>query len=126
MRFGYQHFAFLGPESQWSAEASECAGDQERFWEYHDLLYASQQGENQGAFNKDSLKQFALTLQLDRAQFDSCLDSGKYASFVSSQTQSLSALGVQSTPAFVLNGQVVVGAEPFETFERLIEQQLGR
>ena len=49
----FKHFAFLGPESQWAAVASECAADQGKFWEYHDKLYNSQQGENQGAFNKE-------------------------------------------------------------------------
>ena len=50
------HMAFLGQESQWAAEASECAADQDAFWPYHDKLFASQSGENQGAFNKDKLK----------------------------------------------------------------------
>ncbi|RME42104.1 MAG: DsbA family protein, partial [Chloroflexi bacterium] len=53
VRFGYQHFAFLGTESEWAAEASECAGEQNAFWEYHDLLFERWGGENQGAFNKD-------------------------------------------------------------------------
>jgi len=50
VRFGFQHFPFLGDESQWAAEASECAHEQGKFWEYHDLLYARQNGENRGAF----------------------------------------------------------------------------
>jgi protein-disulfide isomerase len=125
VRFGYLHFIFLGPESQWAAEASECAADQERFWEYHDLLFASQQGENQGAFNKDKLKGFASLLGLDRTDFDRCLDSGKYAALAHGQTQALSTLGVESTPTFVVNGEVMVGAQSFEPFKDLIEKELG-
>ena len=74
VRLGYWHVAFLGEESQWAAEASECAADQDKFWEYHDKLFASQSGENQGAFNKDNLKQFAADLKLDTAAFNECLD----------------------------------------------------
>ncbi|MBM4424584.1 MAG: hypothetical protein FJ030_14545 [Chloroflexi bacterium] len=126
VRFGYQHFAFLGQESGWAAEASECAGDQNKFWEYHDALFTNQAGENQGAFNKDNLKRFAQSLKLDSAQFDDCLDSGKYAALVASQTQILQQLGVQSTPTFVINGQALMGAEPFETFQQVFESELNR
>ncbi|HLF01900.1 MAG TPA: DsbA family protein [Anaerolineales bacterium] len=125
VRLGYQHFAILGPESQWAAEASECAADQNAFWEYHDYLYANQNGENQGAFNKDKLKQFAATLGLSATTFNDCLDSGKHSAFVTSQTQMLGSLGVQSTPTFVLNGQPLVGAQNFEVFQQMIEQELA-
>ncbi|RMF45155.1 MAG: hypothetical protein D6755_08385, partial [Anaerolineae bacterium] len=59
VRMGYIHFAFLGQESLWAAEASECAADQDAFWEFHDKLFNSQNGENRGAFSKDNLKKFA-------------------------------------------------------------------
>jgi protein-disulfide isomerase len=126
VRVGYQHFSFLGNESQWSAEASECAAEQNAFWEYHDALFAGQAGENQGAFNKDKLKGFAAGLGLDSAAFDECLDSGKYAALVANQTQYLQSLGVQSTPTFVVNGQALVGAQPFEAFQQLIESELNK
>jgi protein-disulfide isomerase len=126
VRLGFQHFAFLGPESQWAAEASECAADQNAFWEYHDYLYAHQNGENQGAFNKDKLKEFAAALGLNAKTFDDCLDSGKHGAFVTSQTQALGSLGVQSTPTFVLNGRALVGAQNFEVFQQMIEQELSK
>jgi len=59
VRFGYVHFAFLGPESLWAAQAAECAADQNSFWAYHDLLFQRQAGENQGAFNKENLRKSA-------------------------------------------------------------------
>ncbi len=124
VRIGYQHFAFLGDESQWAAEASECADDQQAFWPYHDKLYASQNGENQGAFSKDNLKKFAADLGLDAAAFGQCLDSGKYSTLVMNQTSALQQLGVSSTPTFLVNGQPIVGAEPFDSFQQLIEQFL--
>jgi len=124
VRLGYWNFAFLGDESTWAAESAECAADQDKFWEYHDILYASQSGENQGAFNKDNLKKFAEELGLDTQTFNECLDSGKYTSLIQDDTSTSSALGVQSTPTFLINGQEVVGAQPFEVFQQTIESLL--
>lgn len=117
--------AFLGPESQWAAEASECAADQDAFWEYHDLLFDRQAGENRGAFNRDNLKGFAADLDLDTQAFSECLDSGKYTSLVQTETATAQALGVRGTPAFLVNGQPLVGAQPFEVFQQAIEAELG-
>lgn len=124
VRFGYFNFAFLGSESTWAAEAAECAADQDKFWEYHDKLYASQSGENQGTFNKDNLKKFAEKLGLDTKAFNDCLDSGKYTALVQDDTSASSALGVQSTPTFLINGQSVVGAQPFNVFQQTIDALL--
>lgn len=122
---GYRHFAFLGPESQWAAQASECAAEQDAFWEYHDLLFFDQYGgENQGAFSQENLKQFAGDLGLDTEAFNTCLDSGRYESVVTAQRTTAQQLGVRSTPAFLINGQPVVGAQPFETFQQIIESEL--
>lgn len=125
MRFGYLHFAFLGEESQWAAEASECAADQDAFWEYHDKLFNSQQGENQGAFSKDNLKAFAEDLGLDTEQFNECLDSGKYTSIVQSETNLARQIGVQSTPSFLINGVPIVGAQDYSVFEQTIQSELA-
>lgn len=124
VRFGYFNFAFLGDESTWAAEAAECASDQDKFWEYHDILYADQSGENQGAFNKDNLKKFAEELGLDTQAFNECLDSGKYTSLIQADTQASSAMDVQSTPTFLINGQPVIGAQPFEVFQQTIDALL--
>jgi protein-disulfide isomerase len=125
VRLGYQHFAFLGQESFWAAEASECANDQEAFWPYHDLLFASQNGENQGAFSKDNLKKLAASLNLDTTAFNTCLDSGKYTELVQSESNAARVLGVRSTPTFLVNGQPLIGAQPFEVFQQYIEGLLG-
>jgi protein-disulfide isomerase len=122
---GYFHYAFLGEESLWAAEASECAADQDKFWEYHDYLFTHQNGENQGAFSKDNLKAFAAELKLDTEAFNECMDSGKYTQAVQEMSQIARQLGVQSTPSFAINGQAVVGAQPFDTFQQIIEGYLG-
>ncbi len=126
MRFGYYNFAFLGPESEDAAAASECADEQGKFWEYHDKLFASQAGENKGAFARDKLKQFAADLQLNTTRFNQCLDSGKYATLVQQDTQTANQWGVQSTPAFLVNSQTLSGAQPFTTFQQLIESEKNK
>ena len=126
VRFGYIHFAFLGDESFLAAEATECADEQGQFWEYHDYLFTHQGGENQGAFSSANLKAFAGAVGLDEAAFAECLDAGRYTQIVRQETAFAQQLGVQSTPTFALNGRPIVGGQPFETFQQLIEAELGR
>jgi protein-disulfide isomerase len=125
LRFGYIHFTFLGEESQWAAEASECANDQNAFWPYHDYLFSHQSGENLGVFGKDNLKKFAVTLNLNADEFSQCLDSGKYTDLVKSQTSMAQNLGVSSTPTMVINGKVLLGAQPFAIFQQVIDSDLS-
>lgn len=109
IKFVYRYMAFLGSESQWAAEAAECAGEQNRFWDYHDKLFASQQGENQGAFSKDNLKKFAADLKLDTAKFNQCLDSGKFADKIKKSSDDAHLIGVQGTPTVFINGIQIPG-----------------
>ncbi len=97
--------------AQKAAEASECADDQGKFWEYHDLLFA-----NQGALDVDSLKGYAKQLGLDTSTFNSCLDEGKQTAEVEKDSQDAQAAGASGTPAFFINGQLVSGAIPFEDY----------
>jgi len=122
VRFGYQQFAILGPQSERAAEGSECAAEQDAFWAYHDLLFGSG---TRGASGTDNLKQFAADLGLDTTAFDACLDSGKYSALVRSETALIGSLGVRGTPAFLINGQLLAGAQPFEVFQQVIEAELG-
>jgi len=125
VRIGYWHFAFLGQESFDAAEASECAADQNAFWEYHNLLFKSQNGENKGAFAKDKLKEFATGLKLDSQAFNDCLDSGKYTQLVQELTGTAQSIGVRSTPSFVVNGLAIIGAQSYDVFQQAIEQELA-
>jgi len=119
VRFVYRHMAFLGQESLWAAEASECAGEQGKFWEYHDKIFASQKGENQGAFSKDNLKKFASDLKLDTAKFNQCLDSGKFTDKITKSTEDANQLGVEGTPTIFLNGIYIPG-QYYTAFDVLI------
>ncbi len=121
VRFIYRHLAILGPRSLAAAQASECAREQGRFWEYHDTLFASK------AFRSladGRLKQYARDLALDGAAFDRCLESDKYANKVEGETGIGILLGANGTPTFFINGKKLVGAHPFQTFQRIIEEEL--
>lgn len=123
-RLAYRDFAFLGEESNWASQAARCAGDQGKFWQYHDYLYEHQKGENQSAFNKDNLKGFALALGLDKNGFNTCLDSEKHRQAVENDTEMGRKFGVTGTPASFVNGKLVQGAVPFATFETAIKAAL--
>jgi protein-disulfide isomerase len=123
--FVYKHSAFLGQESIWAAQAAECAADQGKFWQFHDLLFARQNGENQGTFTKDKLIGFAQDLQLDMTQFEPCLNNDQTLDRVQADTQEGQQAGVRGTPTFFINGQPIVGAQPLETFQAAIDQALS-
>jgi len=105
----YRDYAFLGPESVSAAEGAECAGDQGKFWEYHDYLFAHQSGENKGNFSDQRLKSFAQSLGLNSTVFNLCLDSAKYAKTVATSKIEASAAGVNGTPkGFIIkDGEIV-------------------
>lgn len=125
-RFVFMDYAFLGDESTRAAQAARCANDQNRFWEYHDLLYTKQSGENEGAFIDDNLKQFAKELKLNEDEFNSCFDSNKYASQLNSDIVEADEYGVISTPTIYINGNKLEGILPFSRYEELIETELAK
>jgi len=126
VKFIYRNFAFLGQESFWAANAARCAGEQGKFWQYHDYLYSNQSGENQGAFSKDNLKSFAAALGLDKEKFNSCLDSEKYTDLIQKETEAGGRSGVQGTPANFINGTLYPGALPAATFTQIIDDELSK
>lgn len=126
VKFIYRDFAFLGQESFWAANAARCAGEQSKFWEYHDYIYFNQRGKNQGAFSKDNLKNFASALALDRTKFDSCLNDDKYLSEIQKQTKAGGEAGVQGTPANFVNGVLYAGVLPLVNFIQIIDNELGK
>lgn len=107
--------------AQKAAEAAECADDQGKFWEMHNKLFSNQQ-----KLDVASLKKYAGELALDQAKFDDCLDSGKYASEVEKDMQDGSSYGVSGTPSFFVNGQLLVGAQPYSEFKKLIDAELAK
>jgi len=121
VRFVYGHLAILGRQSVTSAQAADCAGEQGKFWEYHDVLFALR-----GPFGltNGKLKGYAREVGLNGESFDRCLDSGKYAQKVKEDTMAGLSLGARATPVFFINGMMLVGAHPLETFRKIIEEEL--
>lgn len=120
--FEYHSFGeFIGAESVRAAEAAYCAGDQEKFWEMHDIIFANQNGENAGDFTDKRLTAFAEKIGLDMATFNSCFTGGKYANQVKQDGVDAANAGVNSTPSFVINGKLVVGALPLSAFQAEID-----
>jgi protein-disulfide isomerase len=118
----------LHPNARKAAEAAHCAGDQGKYWEMHDVLFASG-----GALAADQLINHARAVGLDSVQFDECLASGRHAAEVQRGVADGAAAGVQGTPSFVIGptgdgdvveGTPVRGAQPIETFRRIIDQAL--
>ncbi len=122
--FVWRDFAFLGPESFRSAEAARCAGEQDKFWEYHDYLFTHQGGENEGVFSDANLKSFAGKIGLNTSSFNSCFDSQKYKKAVEASSEEGKSVGVNGTPATFINGKLISGAQPYDVFKQAIEEKL--
>jgi len=109
----FRHLPILGNESVASAIASQCAAEQDKFWQYHNLLYLTQakagQGtvekNNVGRFADDKLKQFATDIGLDRTKFDSCYDNRTPLDSILQQQREANSFGITGTPGFLVNGQ---------------------
>ena len=124
INFVFRHFPFIGEESFRAAEATECARDQDKFWEYHDTVFENWNGVNKGAYSDDNLKGFASSLQLDRDAFDSCLDGGKYRGKVEEDFQLGERMGVDSTPSLFLQGRRIQVAD-YSELAALIESAIA-
>jgi protein-disulfide isomerase len=115
-----------GNESHLAAVGGYCAKAQGKYWDYAHWVFANQQGENQGAFNRDRLVQLAVAAGLDQAQFNTCLDSQEAADAVAAvQAQSVQ-LGINQTPTMFLNGTKYVGLKSPSDWAALIDTELAK
>ena len=119
--------AFLGRDSPLAAQASYCAEDQGAYWDYHDMLYTSQEEKIDGGWaNAERLKAFAFVIGLDMELFESCLDSGKYVQRVQYNIRQANEHGINGTPGFIIVGpggqQQISGAQPFSVFKQVLDQ----
>ncbi len=121
IRFVYRHYPLpTHPNAKPAAEASACAADQGKFWPYHDRLF-----EQQTKLSDSDLKQHAADLGLDAAKFNSCVDTHKFRALVDADTKDGEEAGVNGTPAFFINGRMLSGAQPFDAFKRIIDEELA-
>jgi protein-disulfide isomerase len=122
IRYVYRDFIIHGEPALKISEATECADDQEKFWEYHDHLWENYQTVGQQAQTgmealEGTLKGYASDLGLNTATFDDCLDTGKHTAEVQKDSQDAQSYGVGGTPGFFVNGRQVSGAIPFEDYQ---------
>ncbi len=124
----YRHFPLtsIHPNAQKAAEASECANEQGKFWEFHDTLFKNQDtwAPKAAADVATDFTTYAGELGLNTDQFSTCVSSGKYTKAVSDDTAEGTTAGVTGTPAFFINGYLLVGAQPFSEFKAKIDPML--
>ena len=121
VKFEVRHYPLsFHPNAQKAAESAECAREQGKFWEMHDLLF--EQGVQGGV---TAFKQYAQQLGLDTGKFDTCLDSGAMVAEVQKDIAEANVLGIQGTPGFLVNSKLISGAQPFSVFKQVIDAELN-
>lgn len=133
LRYVSRHFPIgtVHSRAAKAAEAAECAYDQGKFWEYHDILFERQTTpgvgslfEHRTALDVESLKNYAVELGLDVETFNQCLDSGEKTEIIRQDIQDGRRYGLRGTPTFFVNGRMLPGALPLATFESFIDAAL--
>lgn len=122
-RLVYRHFIVIGQESVIAAMGSECAAEQDGFWEFHDALFDNWAGANSGAFLYDNLLGYAEDLGLDGALFDECMQSGRAFERVRTEHIDAEDQGINATPTVFVNGKRVSG--DYDAFRQAIESELA-
>jgi protein-disulfide isomerase len=123
VRVVYRHLPLdrIHPNARPAAEASACADEQGRFWEYHDKLF-----QNNRALAREDLVRYAGEVGLDAARFQACVDERRFKDKVEADLQAAREVGITGTPAFVVNGTLLSGAQPPEEFYEVIDAVLGK
>ena len=126
VNFAYKDFPLNGPPSIMASEASYCAQEQGKFWEYHDLIYENWEGENTGWLTKEALKRFAEDAELNLNEFNSCIDDSKYRQKVLYNEEFARKNNIDATPYFIIfddtNAYRIIGAQPIEKFEQVLKE----
>ena len=122
----FKDYPLNGPDSTLAAEASYCAHDQKKYWQYHDELYRNWGGERTGWITRDSLNEFAQTVNLDTEKFNKCLDDSKYKNKVNLLYEFGNQIGIDATPSFlVFNDEKIInirGNQPLEVFLKTFDE----
>lgn len=121
VKFVYRDMPILAETSAAAAEASHCANDQGKFWEFHDLMFTDATARSREAYIK-----FAQDNGLNVDAFTECIDSGIHSGEVTLDLIDGQGLGIRGTPAFYINGRMVSGAQPYEVFQTVIEAELAK
>lgn len=122
LRIEWRDFPYLGAESTTAARAGRAAAAQQKFWEFHDKLYGSQSAPNTGTLTQEYLVGVAGGLGLDIDKFRTDMDAPETAQVINEDFTMGQQIGVSGTPAFLVNGRPIIGAQPIQVFEQAIEQ----
>ena len=122
LRLEWKDFPYQGQESVEAALAARAAQAQGAFWEYHDLVYDNQSSGNSGGYTEESLTALAEKAGLDAERFRGDLADARYEDVVQADFRGGQDRGINGTPTFYINGRLIVGLQPLETFERAIEE----
>jgi protein-disulfide isomerase len=127
----YKSLAFLGEESEKAAEATECAKDQGKFWQFHDALFEAEAKDGQernGNLNENLFKKIASDLQMNTDDFLACLNSQKYAAKIQNNlAEAQAAMGANvATPSIIVNDKIIQGAYPYSVFSQIIDEILSK
>ncbi len=122
VRFVYRDFPLysIHPQSQSAAEAADCAGEQGKYWQYHNALFSEKY-----SLGSDAYTRYAAEEGLNPEQFAQCMSDHRFKSEVDADFKYATTIGVSSTPTFFVNGLAVVGAQPYEVFKELIDKELA-
>lgn len=131
VKFAFRQYPLppeMHPAARPLAEAAECANEQNKFWEFHDIAFQKQEDQGEGtiAISDADISTWAGELGLDMAQFNSCFTSKKYSAKIDEDMAEGAKINVNSTPTSYVNGQIVVGALPYASFKTIIDQQLKK
>jgi len=124
VKFVYRDFPIFGEESARAGMATECAEEQDAFWDMHDRIFQARGEENPETLTLETLVSYAGDLDLDTDAFAECLSSERYLDEVVNDYQAAAGYGFTGTPSFLINGQYINGAQPFAVFEQIIESEL--
>ncbi len=127
----FKDFTIIGPDSINAAHGAHCANDQEKFWEYHDILYNNWTGENNGWASSDNLLKFAQEIELDIDLWSDCMINAKHSQIITDSSKDARDLGITGTPAFFVIGPdnsitKISGAQPYENFEQIFNSELEK
>ena len=126
----YKDYTIIGPDSVKAALGAHCASDQNRFWEFHNILFENWDGENKGWAGEENIVKFANELDLDMNEFTECFSKMKYEGKIAASNANANALEITGTPAFYVISmenqrvQAISGAQPYEVFEKIFNSML--
>lgn len=130
VRYEYHHFIIIdsnvgGSESRRSAEASECAAEQNRFWDFHEIVFTNQGDEGSGALSDSRLKAFAGSIGLDTDAFNTCFDSKRFSTVVNLDDATARSVGLNGTPSVLVNGKLVANPMDYSAVKTAIDAALA-